>query len=275
MLNNDVVVLRIRKGTPGMGRKLSRAFSANEVTCGHKPSSRVPSGSMILNYGRSKMPIWAQEAIDRGCYFMNSPKAVGKCVDKLKTLTALAAAGVPSLEFCDNKDMAMQWRNAGIPIIVRHTTKGKKGNGVELVQPDQYLPEAPLYTKFYDKTHEFRVHIVNGKVIDYVQKKRMGEDSLKRMGITEANHVVRNHARGWVFAHQKRLVSGRKQIEQMCLDAAAAIGIDYCGVDVLARYTEDRKMIDAVVCEINSAPSMRSPTTFKAYVAAFKEAMTK
>ena len=270
MLSNNYVVLRARKGVPGVGRKLSKHFNANEVTALHKPNIKVPSGAKIINYGRSVTPIWLQDAVDRGCKVINSAEAVQLCVDKLKTLRRMWLHEVPALEFSDNRETAQAWLDKGESVIVRHTVKGKQGKGVELVGPEQYLPAAPLYTKFYDKTHEFRVHIVGGKVIDYVQKKKMGERKLRERGITEVDKLLRNHKRGWVFAHNDLLVEGRGEIEVMALRGAKALGIDYCGVDVLARY-DGTSFIDAVVCEINSAPGMSSPTTFKAYVKAFEE----
>jgi len=270
MFSKEVVVLRARKGVPGVGRKLSKHFNANEVTALHKPQLKVPSGAKIINYGRSVEPIWLEEALERGCRVINTAGAVQLCVDKLKTLRKLWIHGVPALSFCDNRESAQHWLDNGQAVIVRHTTKGKQGKGVELVEPGANLPNAPLYTKFYDKTNEFRVHIADGKVIDYVQKKKMGRKKLDKLGIQDVDSLLRNHKKGWVFAHNDLLEEGQEAIKAMSLAGAAALGIDFCGVDVLARY-DGNTFIDAVVCEINSAPGMSSPTTFNAYCKAFEE----
>lgn len=272
MYSDNIVILRARKGVPGVGRKLARAFNAYEVTCGFRPNKKVPDGALVLNYGRSEWPIWFHDAIERGVKILNSPSAVSVCVNKLTTLRVLSTHGIPTLEFTDDKAVAAQWSD----VIVRSVLNGKQGKGVEryLGSSVASLPEAPLYTKFYDKTHEFRVHVVNGEVIDLVQKKRLGSKKRAERGIEEVDDLVRNHKKGWVFAHQDLICDaggGRDELESMAVAACSAIGLDFGGVDVLARYTETGVFRDAVVCEVNSAPGMSSPTTFKRYVKAFSK----
>lgn len=277
MYNEDIVVLRVRKGVPGIGRKLSNHFNANEVTCGFRPHIKVPTNAVVLNYGRSEYPIWYMDARERGVTFINSPTAVGNSVDKRVCLELLSTAGVPTLEWSTDRkevygdlttDYTIQW-------LARTTVTGKQGKGIipirggtEYGPEGQAWPGAPLYTRFYDKTHEFRVHVVNGKVVDYVQKKQMGAEKLAKHGITEPDMLLRNHKRGWVFARKNIIRS--KVVEQLALDTVRVLGLDYGGVDILAK-VEDGKVIDAVVCESNSAPGMSSPTTFRAYTEAFRE----
>lgn len=272
MFNTNIVVLRARKGVPGVGRKLSRYFNAYEVTCKYKPKVRIPDGAVILNYGRSEWPIWAEEAIARGCTFLNTPDAVERSVNKITTLELLSTNGVDCLDFA-TKDIATvrTWLDCGESVIIRDTVTGKQGKGVTMLHPhvdDPVIPDAPLYTKHYDKTHEFRVHIFNGKVIDYVQKKRMGSKKLAERGIEKADELLRNHKRGWVFAHKDIIIDNK--IKKLALDTAKVLGLDYCGIDILAK-VEDGKVLDAVVCESNSAPGMSSQITFNAYVKAISK----
>ena len=265
MFNKNIVVLRVRKGVPGIGRKLANFFNAYEVTCNYKPTVKVPDGAIILNYGRSEWPIWAEDAIARGCTFLNVPDAVANSVDKLKTLELLSTNNTPCLETTSSFEEAHSWLEEQQDVIVRHILNGKQGKGVELVKHTssiEALPHAPLYTKFYDKTHEFRVHVFNGKVIDYVQKKRMGSKKLEERGLEQVDELARNHKRGWVFAHKDIIMDDT--IKQLGIDTAKVLGLDYAGVDILAK-VEDGVVLDAVVCESNSAPGMSSPTTFKAY----------
>jgi len=273
MFNKNIVVLRNRKGVPGIGRKLARYFNAYEVTCGFRPKVKIPDNSVILNYGRSEWPIWAEDVISRGCTFLNIPGAVENSVNKLKTLELLSTNEIPCLEFTEDENVVWGWLEGGEDAIARITLTGRQGNGIELIKVEEHRNEvpfckAPLYTKFYDKTHEFRVHIFQGKVIDYVQKKRMGKKKLDERGLEEANELVRNHKRGWVFAHNDIIIN--KQVKKLAVSTARILGLDYAGIDILAK-VEDEKVIDAVVCESNSAPGMSSPTTFKAYVNAISK----
>ena len=274
--STKMVVLRLRKGVPGVGRKLSKFFNAYEVTCKSNPAVKVPDNAFVLNYGRSEWPVWYLDARERGVTFLNSPTAVANSVDKRITLEMLSSAGVSCLEHTTDKQVAYEWYLTGDDVVVRTTAKGKKGNGIELCTPTYPkseggldpldYPNAPLFTKHYDKDVEFRVHVVNGEVIDYVQKKRMGKKKRERIGITDNNMLVRNHKRGWVFAHNDIIRS--PLVEKLALDTINVLGLDYGGIDILAKVS-DGKVYDAVVCESNSAPGMSSPTTFKAYTEAF------
>lgn len=267
---HDVVVLRVRKGTPGIGRKLGTHFMCNEVTCNVRPHIRVREGATVLNYGRSDVPVWFDPAIHK---FINHPDAVKKCIDKRLTLSLLTEAGISCLDSTVNKEEAQGWLDNGDSVIVRHIVNGKQGKGVELVRPRGVpLPHAPLYTKFYDKTHEFRVHVVNGVAVDYVQKKMWGKKRREKEGLKEVDMLTRNRKKGWVFAHKDLLQDGQDQIKDIAVRAVQELGLDYGGVDMLAQYNGE-EFIGSVVCEVNSAPGMFAPTTFKAYTEAFRGMM--
>lgn len=258
-------IYRIRKNVPGVGRKLARALNLKELTS-KKPMEKIPEGSAVINYGRSVVPEWERDDIET----INHPDFVSLAVDKIKTLEKLWKCDVPTLQFTTEKITARSWLDNGSKIVARLTSKGKKGKGVVLVNPGDELPDAPLYTLHYNKDVEFRVHVVFGRVIDYVQKKKMGKAKLAALGIEQANMDVRNHGKGWVFAHNNVIKS--ELVEQIALDAVEALGLDFAGVDVLAK-VEHGEVYDAVVCEVNSAPGMSSTTTFNAYVNAFREAL--
>jgi len=271
--NDKLYILRVKKNNPGVGQKLGRVLGADQLVCSAKPIRKIPQGSTVINYGRSEVPEWYRDDIR----VLNSPEAVSRCVDKRVTLKLLADHGVEHLRFTTDKQVAKSWLKDGFKVIVRAIVNGKKGNGVSLCDQADKLPDAPLYTMFYNKTHEFRVHVCRGAdgelhVIDFVQKKKMGKEKLAKLNLTDANDLVRNHKRGWVFSHNDLITppgsEGHKIISKLGLDAAAALGMDFCAVDILA-YIADGT-VNAVVCEVNSAPGMSSETTFAAYKAAFE-----
>ena len=278
--SQQLVVLRARKGVPGIGRKLANHFGANEVTCGFRPKFKVPDNAFVLNYGRSAWPIWYLDARERGVTFLNTPSAVVNSVDKRLTLELLSNAGVKCLDWTTSAEEAYAWYLTGDDVIVRTIAQGKQGKGIELCTPSyprseggkdpKDYPNAPLFTRHYTKDVEFRVHVVNGEVIDYVQKKRMGKKKRDKLGLTAADELIRNHKRGWVFAHNDIIHS--ELVKQLALDTVKVLGLDYAGIDILAKVSGG-KVYDAVVCESNSAPGMSSPTTFKAYTQAFNRMM--
>lgn len=268
--NRDMAVLRIRKNTPGIGHKLARHFTCPQVTCGHRPAAKLNNGCHIINYGRSTVPVW----YDKNRHILiNSPEFVGKCVDKSQTLEILSNANIPCLESTTCRNIAVGWSAQGKKVIVRATMHGKMGRGISIVNPGEHLPDAPLYTKHYDKTTEYRIHPFrdsagNIKIIDKRQKKRMGKAKLKANGLEKPDMLIRNHKRGWVFTMND--LDWHQDIGQMAIDALEVLGGDYAGVDILARWDDNGNFIDAVICEVNSAPGMRG-STFDRYVEAFKE----
>lgn len=269
-MNPKINILRIRKKrpdgriAPGVGRRLSVALDASVVTASHHPKEGLQEGAIIWNYGVSKDCVWRDQADAKGIRILNKPETVRNSVNKCKSLWHIQRAKVPCLHYTTNREVAGQWLTEGKSVIVRHIVNGKRGNGIECVNPGEPLPEAPLYTQFYDKTHEFRVHVFDGRVIDYVQKKRMGKKKLKKLSLTEANSIVRNHKRGWVFARKD--IFRFPEIEDLAIQATRAVGLDICAVDILAQINEEGRLDSAVVCETNSAPGMSDKNTFNAYV---------
>ena len=260
-------VLRANKKRGGYGRKLADALKAPVVVALKRPLKRIKDNAIIINYGRSVSPIWLSDVMDRGGTIINHPAAVRLSVDKRSTFTTLSAKGVKCLPYTMSKAVAQAWSDQGKDVIVRRTSTGQGGKGVELFEANKKLPEAPLYTIHIPKTHELRVHIAGGKVIDYVQKKRMGKAKREARGLVCADELVRNHKRGWVFARKDILRT--EEIEQLAIDATAALGLNYCAVDILA--VSDEKGTEAWVCETNTAPGFGGETTFNAYIKYFEE----
>lgn len=266
-------VYRIRKNVPGVGRMLANELGGYEVSS-ELPTQALEEGGTILNYGRSTLPEWA------GHYgnvnWINHPHRVLSAVNKADTLMLLNAWQVPHVTYYLSADEALEELERGGKVFARKTLTGKKGKGIVIMNKPEDLVEAPLYTVDFGKTHEFRVHVAFGKVIDYVQKKRVSNEVLEERGWTR-NDNIRNRKNGWIFAHQKRIV--RDEIKELGIKAARALNLDFAGVDILADFIKlDEpengsiwRLVDAVVCEVNSAPGMSAPTTKAAYLNAFKE----
>jgi glutathione synthase/RimK-type ligase-like ATP-grasp enzyme len=109
--------------------------------------------------------------------------------------------------------------------------------------------------------------VFNGKVIDVTQKKRMSDEKVQARGY-ERQKDIRNKANGWVFAHENILWD--EKLGEIAIAATKAVGLDFCGVDILSRWTKGGRLLEAVVCEVNSAPGMSKTKTFNAYITAIK-----
>ncbi|MCB0627923.1 MAG: hypothetical protein KDC43_29360 [Saprospiraceae bacterium] len=276
----SVAIYRIRKNkiskktgqlipTPGAGLRLANKLNADVWTSKTNPSS-IDDKTVVINYGRSLSPDWIEKFNTVSGKILNSTEAVSLAVDKRKTLKILELNNIPCLIWTTVRSQANNWLDAGFKVIARLTAKGKMGNGIVLVNPGEVLPDAELYTSFYEKTHEFRVHVFKGKVIDYVQKKKMGSEKLSKYGLSEANDIIRNHKRGWVFARHG--IYNNEYIKTLAINAVESLGLDFAAVDILAKIDNDlHEVVHAVVCEVNSAPGMSDKNTFNAYTNAFNK----
>ena len=127
------------------------------------------------------------------------------------------------------------------------------GRGIVVTSPSTIV-DASLYTKAASISKEYRIHIWNGEVLDFIQKK-------KRRG-GEASSDIRNHDNGWVFAREgvtvtEALVSAAKL-------AVSSLGLYFGAVDI--GEAEDGS---PYVFEVNTAPGLTG-TTLKRYVEAIK-----
>lgn len=258
-------VYTIAKRTPFIARKIARKMGT-EVLRKDVIPTKVSRGDIIFNYGGSTPPKWDHLLAFMDIRVVNHWDAVDRSVDKIKSFAALNKAGVPTLEWCTSSKAAT---NAGWGrTVVRALTRSTKAKGVSVIDPPSpnsvvdELPDAPLYTRYWPKTHEFRVHVFDDVVIDYTQKKMISKEKRKERGIVPVR-FIRSYDNGWIFSRNDIIVL--PEIRKLALDATKAVGLDYCGVDILARLDKKGNFKEAVVCETNSAPGMQN-TTFKNYM---------
>lgn len=246
------------------GHILARLLRAVQYSPEGKPP---PAGTKLINWGCSVAPLWLDNAV-----WINKPSAVNCAVHKSMTFTALTEAEVPCLEWTGLPPVALGWLDEGSRVFARLTETGRGGEGIVVVEPGQALPKAPLYTRGFRKTHEYRVHVFNGKAIDVVQKKKTTQET----GRNTVKHI-RSYNNGWVFCHEDLdcdVGDYRAGLEAIGVRAVAALGLDFGAVDVLVRDREGRRgewSRKVVVCEVNTAPNITAPTTLQAYLTAIEE----
>lgn len=200
---------------------------------------------------------------------LNNPRSVINAVDKLRTLTVLQAAEIPCLTFTADPAVARTWLPEGRSVVCRLTTTGHGGQGIDILKWGDWkaagkpaVPAFPdgvkLFTKYFPKQEEVRVHVFRGEVIDYSKKMRARGDEPN-----DIQKYVRSHANGWIFGRE-----GVVRNEAACaagIAAVKALGLDFGAVDI--GIGKD----GVAVFEVNSAPGMEG-TTLAAYAAAFQKA---
>lgn len=210
-------------------------------------------GDTLINWGCSK--------ITRPLKFNHVVNAIGvkEASNKLSTLKILQEAGVGIPDFTESREEASKWLAEGFDVCVRHKLSGHSGDGLEIVgiEGDNEVPDAPLYTKYIPKKHEYRVHVAFGEVI-FVQRKA------RKLEIPDenVNWKVRNLAGGFIYANEDVAIGGEAYASAVA--AVEALGLDFGAVDII--YNEKRAKY--YILEVNTAPGLTG-STLNAYVEAF------
>lgn len=233
---------------------------------------KVPQGTLVVNWGYGRSPDWA--AGRRDIRYLNSPGAVGRKMSKIYQLQTFAKAGVPTFDVTTARDEVRRWINSGCRVLCR-LDEGARGSGIAVIESfDEAgrVPAADFYTKWFDKTHEYRVHVFQGKVIDIVQKKRLyAAKPFAKLTLTE--QTVRNYANGWIEAHKDLHLPGgsRGRITDAARRAVESLGLDFGAVDIVVKFSgPGQSTLDGLaVCEVNTAPGLGAIER-EAYVTAIK-----
>ena len=157
----------------------------------------------------------------------NNVEAVKKCVSKPLSFDAFKAAGVSTVRYAlDKKDIPADW----YWVTIRTKVDGRKAEGLSYAPNIQAeIPDGELYTEYFEHKYEYRIVVFNGKVVARYFKEEIGED--------------------WFFNLQPK--RGFEVMDDHCVRAAKALGIDYVGFDVVANSKKDFAILEA-----NSAARM-------------------
>lgn len=263
-----LILANYKNGTP---RDLKRGLPGAKIVNPYTDKVKF-QGGIILNWG-------TRPHLDSRSYsanILNRPEAVDKACNKQKTLMNLKAAGVPCLDWTTNVEIAIDWLKEGKSVFGRALLEGSSGDGIVLQVAKDYKKNlkdgAPtvstefrrckIWTKNFPKEAEARVHVFQGRVIHYSEKRRVNperfaQDPLFDKSLAKPDFWVRNHKNGWIFAHE--ILVPHQVAMQVSRDAIKALGLDFGAVDVLMAENK------AVVCEVNTAPGLEGQS-LKAYL---------
>lgn len=216
-------------------------------------------GKTVINWGSSKLPDQVM-----ACKVINKPEAVMLSSNKLKSFELFKKHGVSIPPFFTTKEQARVFLTEvedRRSIVCRTILNGHSGAGIVVADSADDLVEAPLYTAYIPKKHEYRYHVFNGKVLD-VQRKARNKD----VADEDVNWKVRNHDNGFIFMREG--VEIVPEAEAEAIKAVEALGLDFGAVDII----HNEKQNKFYVLEVNSAPGLTG-TTLENYAAAFKEVL--
>jgi RimK family alpha-L-glutamate ligase len=223
---------------PGLRSRNTELDSADVVL-----ARIIPSGSL-------EQIIFRVDALhrleDRGIRVVNSPRAIERTVDKFWTSTLLEQCGIPSPEtvVCDDPEEAIAaYRTLG-DVIVKPLF-GSMGLGMVRVSDEEMAFRVfrtieqirGVYyvqrTVDHDGT-DIRAFVLGGRVIAAIERRASGWRT--------------NLARGGTA----RSLSVSEQLSALAVRAAAAVGADYAGVDLLTGSDGT-----TYVLEVNGIPGWR------------------
>jgi hypothetical protein len=251
----------------------------------HRQVRKHGNFDYIINWGSSERKFEGE--------YVNPPEAVAVASDKLQTAQILGNFGIAQAEYTTDKEIAESWLSEGYTVVERHLLRANSGRGIRLVDPDvpaghgdqreqgadggagdgpeadgrgaqprgnaergRRLKNAPLYTKYFKKADEFRVHVWGDRVLDVQQKRKRQEVDNEEM-----DYQVRNAAGGWVFCRNE--VDTPDCVIEAAVRAVSALGLDFGAVDVGYNRHQDK----ACVFEVNTAPGLEGTTLDRYYYA--------
>jgi ribosomal protein S6--L-glutamate ligase len=182
-----------------------------------------------------------------GTVVWNTPQAIERCVDKAMTSLLVARAGLPTPD-----TFVLSNREAAAAVVAREASEsaplvlkplfGSQGEGLRLVRRPEDLPELEEVSRVYylqrfvprpgRPWRDFRVFVCDGRMVAGMI--REGDD-----WITNVHQGGR--PRPWAVP---------ARAEELAVAAAGAVGVQYCGVDLI----EDSAG-GLLVLEVNSMPS--------------------
>lgn len=198
---------------------------------------------VIINWGSSQCNL--QNVV-------NSPEAAARAGNKRTAFERLKEQGVSVPAFATSRS-GVDWEGL---TVVRHKLTGHSGEGIELVEDKENLPNAPLYVQYVPKKDEYRIHVVGQSIII---RQRKARNPL----VENPDWKVRNHDNGFIFVRGE--VNPPASVEEQALAAIAALGLDFGAVDVI--YNEKQRR--AYVLEVNTAPGLEGQSV-EDYANAFR-----
>jgi hypothetical protein len=228
----------------------------------------IDPNRLIVNWGTTLPPRW----LNSKARVLNTFAGVNHALSKIESYAKFRDGGVPTIESTLESSEVLKWRSEGHRVLARRD-RLSGGKGIVVLDPaggDVEGGKFDFYAKYFRKTHEYRVHVFGGRVIDLTQKKlRLGATEETRTGVEK---IVRSHDHGWIHAHMGIHLPAHPGIavHAAAVNAVSALGLDFGAVDILCKYSrkEPDRLLGLAVCEVNTAPGLENERTIEAYKSA-------
>lgn len=243
----------IKQYRPSNGAKALRlALGSNVklIKCHNSNYRNNQRRHFVINWGASSVG----HRVD-----LNQPEAVAKASNKLETFRCLGSASLSNIEYTRSKDVATGWNTK---VFVRHKLSSSSGDGIQICQAGDVIPDAPLYTKAVEGGSEYRIHASSDGALSFIQQKK------KRRGLPKAD--IKNLENGYVFVVHDIEASEDdiSLLKRVGKEAITALGLDFGAIDCILK---DGKVY---ILEVNTAPGLDGESTLEAYKCYIKSKVT-
>jgi len=228
---------------------------------------RIPNDpkSIIINWGNSEFDYSVRDFP----LIVNSPYVVGVLTNKRKFFKEVGHTDLVPKWTTDPLE-AFKWNTK---VMARMTLEGSGGKGIVVYDPEihqdtNFPKSAPLYTKYENKTHEFRVHIARtfyGREFAPILVQR--KIFRKSVGMEKPkNWDVRNHSNGFIYVRESGFPTPSVVIETAkCFMTEFFPQLHFVALDIIYHEKTNR----AFVLEGNTAPGLEG-NTVQCYAEYFK-----
>jgi len=194
------------------GALLASALGADKCNMSISDKRDFTEYDVVFSFGSS--------ARIKGNTIINSSEAICNCIDKRTTLRILKENNIPSVAYVlHREDIPDSWDI----IVARIDSMGNQAKSLDFYTDKKDAPIAELYTEYFEHEFEMRIVVFQNRIVGRYIKEQVGE--------------------AWEFVEAQS--TGLKVMDNACIKAAAVLGIDYVGFDVVAKDCEDFAILEA------------------------------
>lgn len=250
-----VIINPYKHGSRG-AKRLKQALTDLKVKSFVMQKAPTNPKTLIVNWGNSDFSYNPADYPN----IVNHPSVLGVMTNKLKFFKSVGHTDMVP-EWATEPAGALAWKSK---VLARTVLEGSGGAGIVIYDPEKEHPDklvrAPLYVKYENKTHEFRLHMARGlrntgQFYPLLIQRKIFQ---KSEGIQEPKSwEVRNHANGFVYVKNSGFPTPDCVVEvAKSFMNRHFLGLHFAALDVIFHEKKNR----AWVLEGNTAPGLEGNT---------------
>lgn len=224
---------------------------------------RGTQNDTLINWGNSGEPR------DTRATIINRPNMVRNWSNKLTAYLVLEQQSPDNyLCFTIHKEIAETWNK----VVCRTQLHGHSGEGIIICQQGEELPDAPVYTHYYRKRREYRIHFVRiGHYLSILTQQKRRSTSIPD---DQVNWEIRNHNNGFIYAvdNINRIADDDWNNLLRSINFISTF-LDFGAVDVIevndSPNNPEGSQNTFKILEVNTAAGIESPTVANFYATNF------